>query len=172
MDDASELLLEIQRQSERVIDHQLRASEELDRKLEHLSTLGVASVGGGFAIGAFLTTQAEPSAVQFAPLLVGVLLNVVAIAYFMRGYGSLKESIEIGAGPDPSWLAEKAREPGQPMGSHVLVVIRGLAQAFEENRQVVAFVSAQRKKGARLLLGGVGFYVITASVVVIRWVFQ
>lgn len=162
MSEPPDVLTLIRRDAERIVDHQIRAAEELDRKLEHLSTLGVASTGGGFALGGFIATQGG-GAPLFVLLGVGVLLNVAAIAFFMRGYGALRESVELGAGPDPTWLAAKAVEEGWNGDRHQKSVIRGLAQAFEENRQTGAFVSNQRKKGARLLLSGVAFYVVTAT---------
>jgi hypothetical protein len=76
------------REAERVVDHQMRAAEALDRKTERVIPLGVAALGAGVALAAVASRQVnlpvEP-ALALA-ILVPALLNVLALLWRLDAY--------------------------------------------------------------------------------------
>lgn len=90
------------RQAERAIDHPLAVTAELDDEAEHMISLAVGALGGGFASGAILFTRLTSPPSGVAPSIgAGALLNLVALVAYIRGYVGFARHADLPTSPHP-----------------------------------------------------------------------
>ncbi len=155
-------VVELVRQGERVLDHQIRASEEQDAKSRHLLTLTAAILVVGAAIGGLAITDADPNVEQhrkipFAGLLgLGLYFGGIAFFLFARAYvgPETKRAIEWGVGWDMDTLGQAADDGDIPAEIHRATLV-GLPKWYGQNAEHQKESAKRRKKGMFwLLMGG------------------
>lgn len=89
------------RESERTLDHQVRAMEELDDKSEHMLTLGVAAIGGGVTLASLAVVNIPASIDRsfIVGILVAGILNLGSLLLFAGSYIGFKRHTEVHIGP-------------------------------------------------------------------------
>jgi hypothetical protein len=108
------LLAALVRDAERVIDHQVKAMEELDDESEHMLGLGVALLAGGLSIATFLVgggSAPHPGWAFFCLLCAAGATNIVAILAFLESYVGFQHGTRLAVGPSIEWLRAKANDP-------------------------------------------------------------
>lgn len=156
-----EAVIELVRQGERALDHQIRASEEQDAKSRHLLTLTAAILAVGAAIGGLAITEADSNVekiwkIPFAALLgLGLFFGGMAFFLFARSYGfSTNPATKWGVGWDMDTLEQAADEGDLPAEVHRATLI-GLPKWFNQNSQHLKESAKRRSRGMLwLLMGG------------------
>lgn len=161
------LLGEILREAERVLDHQVRALDTLDDKVEQMLTLSVGVLLGAFALAAFLAERANPWRAYAAALAAGGLWNVTAVVRFARAYGVVDREIEAQVGPDSYWLVERAQDTTWAAEAHAAQVLGAIHNSIEANGEMAAFVSQERARGMRWLLAALTLYAAVIALFVL-----
>lgn len=153
-------LEEMVRESERVIDHQVRAIEEVDRKAAHLTTSAQAALGGGVLLATFVAADV-PGRVDLlflAAFSTGGILNVLSLTHLFGPVRGRERVERIGVGPDPEWVASKSRQTDWDLGVHLLSVLEGLSRYAATNRGMLRRKAVRRYRGLRLLSGALALY--------------
>ncbi|MEA3200397.1 MAG: hypothetical protein QOE90_1825 [Thermoplasmata archaeon] len=157
-DEPARAVLEILREAERVLDHQIRSLEELDDKIEQMLALGVGSLAGAFALAAFIASREPRWAGYAAALASGALWNCAAVFYFARGYGIVDREVQAKVGPSTGWLAAQAQGPSPNLVEHGRLVVAVLHNSFEDNDETATFIAQQSRKGVRWLAAALMLY--------------
>lgn len=155
--EADPLLWEILREAERAIDHQLTVLADLDERTGEMVKLGVATLGGGLVALAFLVDRAgvpESGSVR-AAVVVCIVLNLMALMFFLDVYVGVFRRHQRQAGADPQWLAERANDPTWRIDQHFLEVVAGHGTYFRENARLMATSAKSRRAGIVLLVAAV-----------------
>jgi hypothetical protein len=164
------LLAEMLREAERVADRILRMTEEQDDKSEQTIALGVAILGGGVGLAGLAAGRADLDGAALAALALAGSANLVALHRFLGAYVGARGASSLHLGPDPAWLAERARQPEWSARFHILAVLEGHASDIEVNRRAIANVVRRRRSGLQLLLFALGCYALCAFYIVGRGV--
>lgn len=171
--DRTPLLESILRQMERYVDHQVRAVEELDDKIEQLLAIDLLLLGLGItlldrAVGRSLVDPGAPSLVLTGPLVVGFLAVVGSMILLIRGYVGVGSSRgpRHQAGPDPGWLAQAAEEEGWTRSHFLHGLIKGYERWAEDNENEISRIVRGRRAALVLALFGVLLY---ATGIFMRW---
>lgn len=146
-------LRELLREAERVIDHQIRALGDLDRKSEQMITLGVAALGGGLAIGLLLVREASGPVGPFVVILLAALANLVALAMFVNAYVGAPRPSEAHVGPSLNWLQQKANDPDWTGERHYISVLADHATYGGHNLGMMKHAARWRRQGLAWLGG-------------------
>lgn len=153
--------VEISRQMERFVDHQIRASEELDDKIEVLLSLALTLTGGGVAL---LRLSAPPEARFFtaAPIALGIVLASSSAILLLHGYiGVTRRSApRIHPGADPEWLAGIAGDPSWSLAHLHHATIKGFGLRAEENERESARIGTLRRVAIYLALAALLAYAV------------
>lgn len=160
------------RESERTIDQQVRAMEELDDKSEHMLTLGVAALGGGAALATFAIANARLSvdAVFLAGVFIAGSLNLLALLLLSASYIGFRQHIERHVGPRLAWIAEKSNDATWRLLDHYLSLVMDYPSYEDWNAKRMAASAKKRRYGLNALLlavlaYGLAFaYILTASI--------
>lgn len=148
-------LAEVVRELERYVDHQVRATEEIDDKAEQLIALSVVLFGGAFAVFALSTSTVSAAVRGFLPVVVaGFLSNTAAFLVLLHGYLGLREAEapRVDVSPDPFWVLDRLEEPWWTLQHHYHAVIRGYTVIARRNRSELARLTKQRRRGLYLLV--------------------
>lgn len=166
MPDDTDVLRELLRQAERVLDHQARGMEEQDDKTEQPLALGVATLGGGLALATWVT-QVGGSDLFFGLLIAaGALVNLVSLPTLMGAYLVLPLTLQVG--PHPRWLAEQARDLETVLREVLLDLVETGPAYYEMNANALIRTSRERGRGLRLLLVAVCLYVLSAAYMLVQ----
>lgn len=150
------------REQERVIDHQVRALEELDDKSEHMIRLSMAALAGGVGLASLLLRGMTPSAeVSLLPLGLAAFLNLVALTAFVDAYVGLKDHRSAQVGPDAGWVAQRAQDEDWSLEAHLLTVVTDHEIFSSHNLTAMERAATRRRFGVHLLLGSMLAYAIT-----------
>lgn len=152
----TELLREMVRESERVIDGQLKAIEELDDKGEAAIRVAVLALVFGFSMGAFVVqTNETPWILRFWTIMVvgtGIILNLVALALIVHSYSSLSGRRDAQTTPDITALPKRHKTPLMDLEIHFEGLIEGYGNAQKANHAHMETVTKWRRIGLRTLL--------------------
>lgn len=152
-------LREMLREQERVIDHQVRALEELDDKSEHMIRLSMAALAGGVGLASVvLRATTSPSVLLLVPLVIAAGLNCWGLAVFVDAYVGLTRHRDAHVGPNPSWVARKALEDSWTLEEHLLAVVTNHERYNAHNLAVMEHAATRRHLGVYLLLGSIMAY--------------
>lgn len=154
------LLREMVRESERLIDHQLQAMEQLDDKAEHMVGLSVALLAGGVALVGFMI-QNLPDRIGFWFALgvsCGVILNLGSIASFLRSYVGIAPHTELHVTPHPTWMLEKVHDEQWSLWRHLGSLVRSYAKYSDVNVAKMRASGIYRAHGTALLALATTFY--------------
>lgn len=146
------LLVEIVRESERVVDHQIKAAEESDDKNEHLTSLGVALVGAEVAAYAYVRGSVPENSSVMIVLPAAIVLALAALTAFLDAYVGIARRIRFHAGPHPEWLAAKANESSWSPNLHLVATASSFARYFNANTASLAAANRSRRLGLALLV--------------------
>lgn len=109
---------EVLRQLERALDHEVRATEEVDDKLERLLAIVVLALAGSMAVLGSLfpgpaTLTAGEARLVLALSATGILSLVAAAGFLVHGYIGLtpRSGPEFIVGPDPDLLVRRSADP-------------------------------------------------------------
>lgn len=154
-------LQEMLREQERVIDHQVRAIEELDDKSEHMIRLSMAALAGGVGLASLLPRATEVTPlIALLPLGIAAGLNLAARIAFVDAYVGFREHAEAHIGPDPSWVARKAQADDWTLERHLLALIADHEGYSAHNGEVMEHTAARRRMGVYVLLASILAYAI------------
>jgi hypothetical protein len=150
---AIDLLREMVREAERLVDHQLQAMEELDNKSEQMIKLSVALLAGGAALAGFTIRHlvAYAGGAFLAALGVAATLNGTAIVSFVASYVGLRHQTDAHVGPHPRWLKQKPVDEGWTLALHVGSLIQGYADYSDHNVGRMRTSARRRVRGLALL---------------------
>jgi hypothetical protein len=133
------LLSALLHDAERVIDHQVRAMEELDDKSEHMLGLGVGALAGGLGLATVAAGKEslQPDWLFFWSVVAGGLLNMAAILAFLESYLGIRDGGSLWVGPSLDWVREKSVDPTWSLASHRLSLLSadGYASYYRFNRE-------------------------------------
>lgn len=154
------ILAELARESERIIDLQVRAFERAEDKSDRLMGLGMVVLAGGLSLGAFASggSLAWREAIALGLVAAGAGLNMAALVLFLRASPGLLEHHDVRLGPAPSALARRAGNETWVLADPYQVYIDAMAQCHIENLANLARAVLGRHRGLRLVLCAVGAY--------------
>lgn len=170
--DDPDRLGEILRQMERHIDHEVAASREFDRKIEHLLTMAVLLAGAGLAVFNFVR---PPGPIQDAFVAIdvwfgvaGMTANIAALLFLINGYVGLPlgSDPQIDPGVDPDWLEAASASPEWSLEHILHSSIKGLKAASSSNVVENERKSAARRRG---LFAGLSSVTLYAVAILIHW---
>lgn len=153
--DQTALLLELVRQSERVIEAQLHASEEGDDKSEQILAVALLVMAGGAAAAQLVVSNDSTPDAPFLVLLMGGLTcAAVAFWHVGRGYvGVGEDAVWFWTGWDTKELARIA-ETGGYTRDEILRAHTKAADAWAgHNLAWLSRLASQRIAGAWFLFG-------------------
>lgn len=148
------------RQSERVIDHQVRTAEEADDKSEQLIALGISVLGGALFLVAFLGEGLPLGArASFLGAIAAALgLNGASILLFLWAYHGFRRGSERHVGPDPGALTAVANDPTATVSKFTAKLLRSYADYFRYNSRRMANAARRRLAGIYALLAAIVAY--------------
>lgn len=149
------------REQERVIDHQVRAIEELDDKSEHMLRLSIAALAGALTLASFLLRgpgQVPP--LVLLPFGSAAALNLCALVFLVDAYVGFRHHAEAHVGSDPAWVAERAGDPAWTLEQHMLTLIQDSPGFSAHNIQVMERATHRRRLGVYSLLVALVLYVV------------
>lgn len=149
------------REQERVIDHQVRAIEELDDKSEHMLRLSIAALAGALTLASFLLRGPD----QVPPLVLlpfgsAAALNLCALVFLVDAYVGFRHHAEAHVGSDPAWVAERAEDPAWTLEEHLITLIQDSPGFSAHNIQVMERATHRRRLGVYSLLVALVLYVV------------
>lgn len=165
-------LAELVRQLERYVEHQIRATEELDDKLEQFLAIILAIAAGGVAILATSPPPAQPIETAFLTLVgLGLLASLLAGFTLVDAYVGLTagRAPRIHPGTDPDWLADVALEPAWSLPHVLHATVKGLRQRAEENQRELNKSATARRAALHLTLLAL---VLSGAAIFLRWQLQ
>lgn len=154
--DDEPVLPEVLRQLERLIDHQARALEEQDDRTEQALTLSVAILGGALALASLVRSSAVLDGAFLALLGGSAVLNIAALAGFLRAYLGVPKAVSVG--PDPHWMSGKANDADWRMPDLLLSVVTDDPDYYAANGVILRRVAKEQLRGASLLVASLGGY--------------
>lgn len=156
--------------AERLIDHQVRAAEELDDKAEHMIKVAIATIGGALTVALFVGQEPDidattPSAILFG---IGLVMNLAAIVWFIDSYVGLRKPLEMYPAPDIGWLDAKRADPDWDLEVHLESLISSYSQYAKSNVAKMEQSARKRRAGLYLLFASVATYVFAIAFIVAR----
>lgn len=148
------------REAERVIDHQVRALEELDDKSEQMITVTIAALAGGVAMGLLLAQESLGLSSPAATLSLGLAgaLNLLALGMFLFAYLGGTAHTEVEVGPSIRWLVEKSNDETWDEPTHLVSAISGFTEYDRHNIERMAHATDWRRRGLLVLFGSLFTY--------------
>lgn len=163
-----DVLREMLRELERILDQQLRAVEEQDDRAEQAVTVAIATLGGGLGL-ASVVAGVVPTDPMFLLLLgVAASVNLGALHHFLRAYLGIPKALQIG--PQPAWVRSKARDPAWTMGDHLQSLVENLPDYCHGNADILRQRAAELYRGTKVLLMAIGAYAIATVYILGRGV--
>lgn len=166
--DDAPVLPEVLRQLERLIDRQGRALEEQDDRTEQALTLSVAILGGALALASLVRSSAALDGAFLALLGVSAVLNIAALAAFLRAYLALPKAVAVG--PDPHWMSGKANDVEWKLADLLLSVVTDYPDYYVANGAILRRAAREQLRGATLLVGSLGGYAMATFYILGRGV--
>jgi hypothetical protein len=156
--------------AERLIDHQVRAAEELDDKAEHMIKVAIATLGGALTVALFVGQEPEIDATRSSALFfgVGLLLNLAAVVSFIDSYIGFRRPLELYPAPDIGWLNEKRSTVGWNLEVHLESLLSSYANYSESNVTKMEQSAQKRRAGLYILMTCVATYVLAIAFIVAR----
>lgn len=144
--------MEIVREAERAVDHQVKDAEESDDKNEHLIGLSVALVGAEVAAYAYVRANSTVSGIASYAIPVAIGLALAALMALLDAYVGLWRRGRVVTGPHPAWLALKANDPAWTSTEHMVAVAAAFQEVHAMNTAALGAAAASRRIGLGLLL--------------------
>jgi hypothetical protein len=164
LEDSSDpaLLAELVRESERVVDWQVKAFERAEDKSDRLMSLALAVLGGGLAIGAIVNADGPPAygAIALGLVAGAACLNLTSLVFFLRASPGLLEQHDVRPGPAPRALSRRSLDNTWTLEDHYLDFLRSMADCHIENAANLARAVLGRRRGLRLLLCAIAAYAL------------
>ena len=172
MPEGNRLVLEMLREAERVLDHQVRALESQDHKTSQMMPLEIGMLGAALALRTF-AAQSRVADVPFAILLtVSAVANLGALVFLLDAYIGLSSRRYVHVGPRLGWLAEKVLEDEWTMEDHCASLLADFRDYFTHNKLVFARVAEVRRHSFVALFVALGGYLVSAAYILSRAVVQ
>lgn len=158
-------LMEMLREAERDVDHQVARLAELARKTEHLTTVGTALVGAEVAAYAYVASQGIGSPVGRSLFVASASAALIALAVLLSTYVGFRHRLGVVVGPGGAWLAAKVNEPAWTPTEHLVALIAAYPRYMDENARILRAVHASQRGALVALLAstalaaGGGLYV-------------
>ena len=162
------ILAELARETERILDLQVKAFERAEDKSDRLISLSLAVLGGGLSLATLALALALAlggrgswrEAVGLGPMSLGAAFNLGSLVLFLRASPGLLEHHDVRLGPAPSALARRALDKTWELADHYLNFIDAMADCHVENLANLARAVTARQRGLRLLLCAIGAYAL------------
>lgn len=149
-------------EARRVLDHQVRAIEELDDKTEHMLTLTVSSLGGTLLLAGVVVERAGAGArATFTAIAVGAVFHLLAAGFLLNGYLGVGRKTEIAVGADVAWIAGKANDPSWTEERHLVSLLMTYPHFAARNTRRMR--DSNRARATALAFLGVGVVVECAA---------
>lgn len=160
-------LARLVRQSERAIDHQVRALEELDDKIERMMTIAVSAIGVALALATvvFQAPTLAPGPAFEGSLLAGIVLNLAALLSLYDGYVGLLRRIEFHVGPRPDTWNRRLKDASWNEEAFLRGMLASSAEYFRFNARTETRKQAARRLGVYLLLLSILPYVLAIALI-------
>jgi hypothetical protein len=158
-------LREMLREAERVIDHEVRAIEELDKKTAQALTLSLSGLSLFVLLGGFVGPKASPA--FLALFMVAGVLNAGAVYLLVKSYHGPESRAEVNVGPSPVWMAEKLGTQ-EGLGDHYAAVLFGYAEYHIHNVRFMDEIKKARSNAVGLLSLAGAFYAAAATVQAVK----
>lgn len=157
MADALEpLLVEMIREAERAVDHQIKDAEESDDKNEHLLGLGVVLIGAEVAGVAYLPGIAASDAAS-AAFGAAVLFALFGLVAFLDAYVGIWRRSRLRTGLHPAWLATKANDPAWTPTEHLVAAAAAYDEVYATNLGTLERTFRARRVGLAFLFASATF---------------
>lgn len=165
----AEILLELRR----LMDHSIRAIEEVDDKVELLLGVSIALLGtglgitGGLLSGSFGVTG-TPTTVALGLLFAGVGLNGTGSLLLLHGYVGLTPGTarRVRTGPDPQWLASVAEEVDWDIEAVRAALVKGYRHYLRTARAGLDHLGRLRRLALHAVLAGTAAYLAATLMMV------
>lgn len=155
-----DVLREMLRELERILDQQLRAVEEQDDRAEQAITLAVATLGGGLGLATLLSGALYRDGVSLAFLGVSAGVNLASLAWLLRAYMGVPKALQVG--PRPTWLRDKANDAGWTVQDHLLSMVTDVPDYCLANADILRRRASIILRGVwMLLLALAGYAIVT-----------
>ncbi len=141
--------------AEGLIDPQVQTAERLDKATEQMITLALASVAAATTVVLFIGQEPDiragfPEALLFA---VGLVLNLIAVWWFIDGYVGARRLNELYIAPSIDWLDQKQADATWDLEDHLGSLVSSYAQYASTNGAVMKRNVGVRRVGLYLFLG-------------------
>lgn len=110
--------------------------------------LSIADLAGGVALSTVpLRTPDSVPAPSIAPVGIAASLNLTALVLFVDAYIGFTDPSDAYVGPNPAWIAEKAKDEDWTFDQHILAQVERPPSFFEHNRSIVESTTKTRREG-------------------------
>lgn len=158
--------------AERIIDHQIRAIEELDDKSEHMIGLGVALLAGGLSLATFTVSEGslDPGPFFLGGMVVAGAANLVALGSFLVSYIGFPRDSEAGTGPSLDWIHSKSCDRDWTYQSHLLSLLsaNGYPAYSRVNLGRIEHSMRARRNGLLALAVAVPLYTVASAQILVK----
>lgn len=159
-----EVLAEMLREAEKIVDHQVQAIEEMDDKAEQMIGIGIGTLGGGLALAAFLADRTGVTGIvaPYSAVAIPLSLSVAAILFFLESYIGILNPRSAAVGPDLRWIREKSNDSGWGLKDHYLSVLAAYPNFYDANMKKMEHSVTWRRRGLFVLMIAVASYAVGA----------
>ncbi len=165
-----ELLREMVREWERLIDHPVQAMAELNDKAEQMIKLAVALLAAGITLAGYVI-QTLPDLVEpwfGVGILAGIVLNLSSIAQFLRAYAGAGPHGELHIGPHPAWMMDKTKESDWTLYRHLGSIVRSYGKYSDVNVGKMRDSAVRRTTGLAVMALAATAYAASMSFILGR----
>lgn len=164
-----DLLREMLREVERIVDHQVQALSELNAMSAQAATAAQAILAGGIVLVSIVASQfLDHVDIGFLALFTaGSIVNIHALMYLLAAYKGPGRYELVETGPEPLWVESKAGDARWGWNEHIRSVIGGLTESARRNLLLMKRKAAKRHGGIRLL--GIALALYAASLMEVLW---
>ncbi len=156
--------------AERLLDHQIRAAEELDDKAEQMIRLAIATMAGAITVALFVGQEPAIDADPLAAIIfgVGLVANLLAAFLFVHAYVGVGRPVELYPSVSAQWLLEKKQDDTWTVEDHLSSLVTSYAAYAESNVKKMERSAGRRTRGLFCLLAGIMVESVAIALIVGR----
>lgn len=156
--------------AERLVDHQVRAAEELDDKAEQMIRLAMVTMAGAMSVALFVGQEPDiqADAVSAVIYAVGLSANLLAAFLFIHSYVGIGRPIELYPAPSVEWLEAKRDDADWTFHDHLASLISSYAEYSRANVARMTNSAGRRSRGLVWLFAAVLLYSTATALIVGR----